>query len=523
MFLILVSAFSQVGIKTSNPKAALDIVGTTLGVKNGAALESWDNIWLNVTTRQATVNASSAEEGLQFNIGSNSNGTYGDNGQVLKTVATMTSAGNLGVGTTTPQNRIDLGSDAGASTSAAAGKKLAVYNNSIASSFYGLGVSSNTLQIHAGSANDGEPGMVLTNSGNVGIGAPAPNASATLELASTTKGFLPPRMTTAQRDAINPRVAGLTIYNTTLNCMQYWNTIDWKGRCTIVGNITTLNCAGATNTGTLTGGTAASGVSSAIPYTGGNGGTHSGQTVTSTGVTGLTAKLNAGTFANGNGTLTYTITGTPSGAGTASFAINIGGRTCTLTRTVVEGKPPAPGTSTDCTGWTVSQTGTSSGTVNGKSLTATVTTSGGAHTSQSNGTNCPTSPMISMNDFAFPNNTPAGSSSTVTIKFNKNVSNIKLRTNLMGIYLRYVVTIKRNGTIVSPTGTLVGTCGNSYHASSAQSVTILCAVTNLNSVSTYINIGGNWFDEIEIRGVVDQPIQNGNSAAHIAVCVGNVL
>jgi hypothetical protein len=95
-----------------------------------------------------------------------------------------------------------------------------------------------------------------------------------------------------------------------------------------------LNCGSATNNGTLTQGTAASGVSSSVPYTGGNGGTHSGQTVTSTGVTGLTATLAAGTFANGAGTLTYTITGTPASSGTASFAINIGGQTCTLSFTV---------------------------------------------------------------------------------------------------------------------------------------------------------------------------------------------
>lgn len=94
--------------------------------------------------------------------------------------------------------------------------------------------------------------------------------------------------------------------------------------------ITSLNCASAVNNGSLTAGSAASGVSSAIPYTGGNGGTHSGQTVTSTGVTGLTATLTGGNFASGDGSLTYDITGTPSGAGTASFAINIGGQSCTL-------------------------------------------------------------------------------------------------------------------------------------------------------------------------------------------------
>jgi uncharacterized protein (TIGR02145 family) len=52
-------------------------------------------------------------------------------------------------------------------------------------------------------------------------------------------------------------------------------------------------------------------------------------------VTGLTATLQAGAFANGNGTLTYEITGTPNAQGTASFEINIGGKTCTLTRSIV--------------------------------------------------------------------------------------------------------------------------------------------------------------------------------------------
>jgi uncharacterized protein (TIGR02145 family) len=100
------------------------------------------------------------------------------------------------------------------------------------------------------------------------------------------------------------------------------------------GSLTTLTCASSTDYGTLTIDVVASGVSSTIPYTGGNGGTHSGQTVTSTGVTGLTATLTAGSFASGSDSLTYTITGTPASDGTASFAIDIGGQTCTLTRTV---------------------------------------------------------------------------------------------------------------------------------------------------------------------------------------------
>jgi uncharacterized protein (TIGR02145 family) len=59
--------------------------------------------------------------------------------------------------------------------------------------------------------------LLLVNScvyGQRGIGTNTPNASAILELASTTKGFLLPRLTSAQRGAISNPVAGLTVYCT---------------------------------------------------------------------------------------------------------------------------------------------------------------------------------------------------------------------------------------------------------------------------------------------------------------------
>jgi uncharacterized protein (TIGR02145 family) len=169
-----------------------------------------------------------------------------------------------------------------------------------------------------------------------------PNPSAILDVESTDKGFLPPRMNLAQRNAISNPATGLMIYNTTYSCLQVndgtpasplWNCIS-NAAGIPDGVIATINCAGATNNGTLTEGQAASGVNSVIAYTGGNGGAHSGQVVNSTGVTGLTATLVAGYFANGAGNLTYTITGTPTSEGTASFAIIIGGLSCTLTRTL---------------------------------------------------------------------------------------------------------------------------------------------------------------------------------------------
>ena len=66
---------------------------------------------------------------------------------------------------------------------------------------------------------------------NVGIGTTTPNASAQLDVSSTHSGFLPPRMTYAQRNAIVSPAAGLIVYCTDCNAgageMNYFNGITW--------------------------------------------------------------------------------------------------------------------------------------------------------------------------------------------------------------------------------------------------------------------------------------------------------
>jgi hypothetical protein len=54
--------------------------------------------------------------------------------------------------------------------------------------------------------------MRLSAEGNLGIGASTINASAKLQVDSTTQGFLPPRMTAAQRAAIASPVEGLIVF-----------------------------------------------------------------------------------------------------------------------------------------------------------------------------------------------------------------------------------------------------------------------------------------------------------------------
>jgi hypothetical protein len=69
--------------------------------------------------------------------------------------------------------------------------------------------------------------MRATTAGAVGINQPAPNVNAILDVKSSSKGILVPSLTSAQRDAIPAPVAGLTIYNNTLNVHQFWNGTCW--------------------------------------------------------------------------------------------------------------------------------------------------------------------------------------------------------------------------------------------------------------------------------------------------------
>ena len=109
-----------------------------------------------------------------------------------------------------------------------------------------------------------------------------------------------------------------------------------------------LNCGSAVTTGALISGQLASGVSTSLPYTGGNGGSYSGQSFSSIGVTGLTATLATGSVNTGSGSLVYTITGTPATSGTASFAISVGGQSCTFTVTVTSLAAQYPAGSVFC-------------------------------------------------------------------------------------------------------------------------------------------------------------------------------
>ncbi len=91
-----------------------------------------------------------------------------------------------------------------------------------------------------------------------------------------------------------------------------------------------INCSSASVQFSATVGNQLNGVIS-LPYTSGNGAKYSaGTQISSTGVKGLTATLQAGILANGAGNLAYAISGVATEPGTASFPISFGTDGCTL-------------------------------------------------------------------------------------------------------------------------------------------------------------------------------------------------
>ena len=68
---------------------------------------------------------------------------------------------------------------------------------------------------------------VITNVSGNGTSSGTITASAILDVQSTTLGFLPPRMTTTQKNAIASPASGLMIYDTTLNVITYYNGTTW--------------------------------------------------------------------------------------------------------------------------------------------------------------------------------------------------------------------------------------------------------------------------------------------------------
>lgn len=277
-------AYSQVGVNTSDPKATLDIIaknstGTTTSAE-GILVPRVDRQRAQSMTNVETstliyVNSSSTgdQTGTAINIDApgyyyydgsvwiklnaaaasqdtniyNQDGVLSENRTVSQADKTLAFTGTItnlfsvdgstfsvdavnhrvGIGTTTPTNKLVIkGVNAqpdykNATLRIDGSSNHALDFGTFADSPYGSYISSNDK------SSESLPLILNPLGSNVGIGTNSPSSSAILELAATDKGFLPPRLTTAQRDAINPKPEGLMIYNATVNIMQYWNGSTW--------------------------------------------------------------------------------------------------------------------------------------------------------------------------------------------------------------------------------------------------------------------------------------------------------
>ena len=134
---------------------------------------------------------------------------------------------NVGIGTAVPGYKLEVAGNtylngviraAAASSAAAPGYTFAgdpdtgIYRSAANT----LGISTNGLLA-----------VLIDGNNNVGIGAAA-NASAILDVQSTTKGFRLPNMTTAQKNAIATPAAGLMVFDTTLAKACVYSGAAWQ-------------------------------------------------------------------------------------------------------------------------------------------------------------------------------------------------------------------------------------------------------------------------------------------------------
>jgi hypothetical protein len=181
--------------------------------------------------------------------------------------------------------------------------------------------------------------FVVADNGNVAVGTVNPSADAILELNSANKGILIPRVSlTSYNDqvTISGPSTGLLVFNTGTGLLKYkgfvfWNGTEWRSlnnTTTVDPTIVKVNCTNASAYPQLFVNGVQYNGNLTVSYEGGNGGSYqNGAPFTQNG---LTFTLNPGTLNNGNGTITYSISGVPnfSSPSTIQVPVNFLGSTC---------------------------------------------------------------------------------------------------------------------------------------------------------------------------------------------------
>lgn len=227
----------SIGVATPDPSAMLDVTSTSKGLlaprltqtQRDAIVTPAAGLLVYQTDNTPGIYQRTATGWVRLvadNLGDhtatqnlNLNGKYLTGGSASTTGLSVTSAGNVGIGLPAAELPLDVLGRIGLRGATAAWDHLYLSHDG-ATAFLNAGGADNGLALRVGAGNAGSYDgqtysevMRLLPGGNVGIGA-SPNASAALELSSTTRGFLLPRMTQTQRDAIATPSTGLLVYQT---------------------------------------------------------------------------------------------------------------------------------------------------------------------------------------------------------------------------------------------------------------------------------------------------------------------
>ena len=186
----------------------------------------------NIALGQNSLNGNSTTQQKNIAIGTNSLGlNTGDSNVAIgyRAAQNITSGGSniiLGIDAATSQADGTTNLALTGSNNIYIGQQVRGFNNTdtnaIVIGSVGIGLGSNTTVI-------GNSSTTLTAlRGSTIINATSINASAVLQADSTASGFLPPRMTTTQKNAIGTPAAGLIVFDTTLAKLCVYSGSAWQ-------------------------------------------------------------------------------------------------------------------------------------------------------------------------------------------------------------------------------------------------------------------------------------------------------
>ncbi|SDH55609.1 hypothetical protein SAMN05421846_101134 [Chryseobacterium taeanense] len=194
--LFSMTAFAQVGINNTSPKATLDITAKTTDGSKPEGLIIPQLSGSNIHTATAAGVYGTNQKGLIIYA------TSADSSPI-STTANITSAGYYYFDGSVWQKM--SGASAGDTTNDA-------WINDTTNGLVKLGTKA------GGTARAAGTDFVVKDNGQVGIGTSTPSAA--LDVNSTQGGFVPPRMTTSQRDVLISPPTGSIIFNTITNQLE---------------------------------------------------------------------------------------------------------------------------------------------------------------------------------------------------------------------------------------------------------------------------------------------------------------